>query len=196
MPGLGRGALELGDRVFLGRHDFVRRLVALRDVEPELALGQVTHMAHAGLDHISGAEKLVDRLGLLGALDDHQGRPVAVGRWVRNHRRIFAGRRSWRAAPSGRPCAWALAFSVRFPRPEESFAWTCEPQCCPTYPVRRRPLGSILIAVDRTTVERVIEIVLPSNPATIKERVTEDGTPQPFPKRHKLAYRGVSRGAG
>ena len=37
--GLGRGSLELADRIFFGRHNFVRRLVALRDIEPELALG-------------------------------------------------------------------------------------------------------------------------------------------------------------
>ncbi len=80
-PGLGGGSLELADRVFLGRHDFVRGLVALGDVEPELALGQVAHMAHARLHHIGRTEKLVDRLGLLGALDDHQRR--AGRRWAR-----------------------------------------------------------------------------------------------------------------
>ncbi len=77
--GLGSGPLELADRLFLGRNDFVRRLVALGDVEAELALGQVAHMAHAGFDDIGRAKKLVDRLGLLGAFDDHQGGPGAIG---------------------------------------------------------------------------------------------------------------------
>ena len=112
---LGRGPLEIGDRLFLGRHNFVRGFVALRDIKPELALGQVAHVAHARLHHISGTEKLVDRLGLLGALDDHQGGKVAVERRFGIIGRIFAGRRSWHARAFGAALP-GTAFSVRFPR--------------------------------------------------------------------------------
>ena len=127
-------------------------------------------MAHAGLHHISGAEKLVDRLGLLGALDDHQGRQVAVGREIRNYRRIFPGRRSWQrdafgaalrlgagffgpvSSPRGVVCLDLRATVLSYLSYSQKTAWVDPDRC------------------RADDLERVIEIVLLSDPATMKER--------------------------
>ena len=77
-PGPSGGAFQVADRFFLGRHDLVRCLVAFGHFEAELPFGKVAHMAHARLDHVSRAKELADRRGLLGALDDHERRTIAV----------------------------------------------------------------------------------------------------------------------
>ena len=93
--GPGGVAAEVADRVFLGRDDLIRGRVPVGDVEPELALGEVADVAHARLDDELGAQEFIDRLGLLGALDDHQRGAVAPrGRSLgRLGARGLAGRR-------------------------------------------------------------------------------------------------------
>ena len=71
--GPGRLALQVAHGVFLGRYDFIGGRITVLHIQSELPLGKVANMAHACLDDVLGAEELVDRLGLLGALDDHQG---------------------------------------------------------------------------------------------------------------------------
>ena len=103
--GLGGLALQLGDRVLLARHDLVGRRVAVhRRRGPSLRFGQVADVPHARLDDVARAEELVDRLGLLGALDDHQRlrRPAGLPR----PRRPASRRRPW---PCWRPWLGAVA---------------------------------------------------------------------------------------
>ena len=50
--GPGGLALQIADRVFLGRNDFIGRRVAMRHIQAELALGKVADMTHARLDDV------------------------------------------------------------------------------------------------------------------------------------------------
>ena len=179
--GLRRGSLELADRLLLGRHDFVRRLVAVRDVEPELALGQVAHVPHARLDDVARAEELVDRLGLLRALDDHERRE---GRRLARlaispadfRRAALLERAGFAAAARFRAGGFRSGTVIR----TSSIDWTCEPRCYPTYPVSQMTASVDPDSTRADGVERVIEIVLSSNPATMKPGSAAVQTPHPF----------------
>ncbi len=95
--GLAGLLLEVGDGRFLAVGHDVSGPVMVEYVDSEVAptLGQVADVAHAGLHHVAGAEELVDRFRLLGAL--HNDQHLAAS----GVRTIGPGRRSGGAGGGG-----------------------------------------------------------------------------------------------
>ena len=101
--------LQLAQRLLFALDDVVLRLEAVVDVHAHLALGQVLDVAHRGLHRVTGAQVLLDGLGLGGRLHHHQVfGPAAPRRRRRLHRgqgaARLARRRGGRDACRGGPC--------------------------------------------------------------------------------------------
>src|SRR5438128_380544 len=73
----GGVALEVGEHLLFALHHLVLRLEAPLDVDADLRLGQVFHVAHRGLHRVARPKVLLDRLRLGGRLDDHQRAQLA-----------------------------------------------------------------------------------------------------------------------
>ena len=140
----------------------------MRHVHAELPLGKVADVPHARLDDELRAQELVDRPGLLGALDDDQG--VASAPRVRAAspapalgRGLLGDGTSIR---SSHACAEWVSWGFRFHSSGRSLR-TFLPRYLPTY-----PLPYFTASVDpsrpvRTRGPGVIEVALGKNPGTI-----------------------------
>ncbi len=64
--------LEVGDDLFLAGDDFIDGGEIVIDIDAETLLGQILYMAEGGFHLVTGAEILLNRLGLGGRLDDDQ----------------------------------------------------------------------------------------------------------------------------
>src|SRR5262249_42348196 len=88
-----RGFFQIADSILLRGNDLIRRLVAVRAVEPELSLGKVAYMAHARLHRVARSQEFVDGLRLLRAFHDDECGPSALaGRLAVDRSRLAACR--------------------------------------------------------------------------------------------------------
>src|SRR5438128_1844115 len=85
------GGLELRDYLLLRVDHLVDGLETVLDVDADLALRQVHHVAHRGLHHVPGTQVLLDGLGLRRRLDDDQGAALPAGGHLAFPTRLSAG---------------------------------------------------------------------------------------------------------